>query len=184
VAMLAIYEEISKFSDKDVIATDILPEVWKLSVDSVLNVTQFKKFMKVIRELTDRVESQQTKFLEEIKSLQPSAETNAPDFETLVKSKPIEPPNISSMMIPVNDTLTGSIFPLSGNSIPVQNSSFSNNFGSTPCSSNSNNLAAFQPLNFTPHVNQPLVLKPVNINMSLNTPSRKNVNLNDFDPFA
>ncbi|KAJ3413653.1 hypothetical protein HDV05_007721 [Chytridiales sp. JEL 0842] len=45
VAILAVYDELAKHLDKEAIAMDILPELWKMCIDSVLNVTQFKKFM-------------------------------------------------------------------------------------------------------------------------------------------
>ncbi|KAJ3192840.1 SCY1-like protein 2 [Irineochytrium annulatum] len=70
VALLAVYAELAKQLDKDLIAIDVLPELWKMSIDQVLNVTQFKKFMKVIHELTAKVEEQHLKVLEEMKTME------------------------------------------------------------------------------------------------------------------
>ncbi|KAJ3100934.1 hypothetical protein HDU97_001818 [Phlyctochytrium planicorne] len=90
VGLLAIYAELARHVDKDIIATEILPELWKLSIDQVLNVTQFKKFMKVIHELTAKVEEQHSKVLQEMKTMEVSNEKtlaldSASDFASLVK---------------------------------------------------------------------------------------------------
>ncbi|KAJ3329806.1 SCY1-like protein 2 [Blyttiomyces sp. JEL0837] len=86
IAILAVYEELAKNLDKEVIATDILPELWKMALDQMLNVTQFKKFMKVIHDLTTRVEEQHLKVLQELKAVEgASDDTQGKDFESLVR---------------------------------------------------------------------------------------------------
>ncbi|KAJ3103896.1 hypothetical protein HDU96_009118 [Phlyctochytrium bullatum] len=70
VGLLAVYAELARHLDKDLIATEILPELWRMSIDQVLNVNQFKKYMKVIHELTAKVEEQHTKVLEEMKTME------------------------------------------------------------------------------------------------------------------
>ncbi|KAJ3131250.1 hypothetical protein HK100_006596 [Physocladia obscura] len=92
VAILAVYDEVAKYVDKDAVAGEILPELWRMAVNRVLNIKQFNKFMGVIHALTARVESEHTKFLEETKSLEsqhdPPREPDAPgqisSFTTLV----------------------------------------------------------------------------------------------------
>ncbi|KAI9486147.1 MAG: hypothetical protein EXX96DRAFT_592949 [Benjaminiella poitrasii] len=69
-ATLAVYDEIGKVADKEIIATEILPQLWKMSFGPLLNLEQFKKFMKTIHDLTSRVEDAHTKHLQEVKSLE------------------------------------------------------------------------------------------------------------------
>ena len=42
-ATLTVFEEMSKFVDKDIMATEILPQLWKLSVGPTLNLSQVLK---------------------------------------------------------------------------------------------------------------------------------------------
>ncbi|KAI9314533.1 kinase-like domain-containing protein [Dichotomocladium elegans] len=69
-ATLAVYDELGKYLDKETIATEILPQLWRMSFGPLLNLDQFKKFMKTIRELTTRVEEAHTRHLQEVKSLE------------------------------------------------------------------------------------------------------------------
>ncbi|CAO3614011.1 unnamed protein product [Cunninghamella echinulata] len=69
-ATLAVYDEMGKHLDKEIVATEILPQLWRMSFGPLLNVDQFKKFMRTIRELTTRVEEAHTKHLQEVKSLE------------------------------------------------------------------------------------------------------------------
>ncbi|CAO3696430.1 unnamed protein product [Rhizopus stolonifer] len=96
-ATLAVYDEIGKTADKEVIATEILPQLWKMSFGPLLNLEQFQKFMKTIRDLTDRVEEAHTRHLKEVKSLEDQTRsvssspqvknitTDNIDFESLVQ---------------------------------------------------------------------------------------------------
>ncbi|KAI7859992.1 hypothetical protein BDC45DRAFT_166554 [Circinella umbellata] len=67
---LAVYDELGKHLDKEIIATEILPQLWRMSFGPLLNLEQFRKFMKTIRELTTRVEEAHTRHLQEVKSLE------------------------------------------------------------------------------------------------------------------
>ncbi|KAJ3233627.1 hypothetical protein HDU78_006344 [Chytriomyces hyalinus] len=69
IALLAVYEQASKGVEKEMVAAEMLPDMWRLALDPVLNVKQFNRFMKVIQDLTKRVEEQHTKFLDEVKSM-------------------------------------------------------------------------------------------------------------------
>ncbi|KAI8146138.1 kinase-like domain-containing protein [Fennellomyces sp. T-0311] len=69
-ATLAVYDELGKHLDKEIIATEILPQLWRMSFGPLLNLDQFRKFMKTIRELTTRVEEAHTRHLQEVKSLE------------------------------------------------------------------------------------------------------------------
>ncbi|KAF7728225.1 hypothetical protein EC973_006506 [Apophysomyces ossiformis] len=74
-ATLAVYDEMGKHLDKEIIATEILPQLWRMSFGPLLNLDQFKKFMKTIRELTSRVEEAHTRHLQEVKSLEEQTRT-------------------------------------------------------------------------------------------------------------
>jgi SCY1-like protein 2 len=39
---LAVYDEIGKTADKEIIATEILPQLWKMSFGPLLNLEQVK----------------------------------------------------------------------------------------------------------------------------------------------
>lgn len=100
-ATLAVYEEMSKYLDKEVIATEIMPELWRTSIDPLLNVTQFQRFMRVIRQVGNQIEQAHASHLEELKKMEertkkfsetdgkiaigPSGEVAETEFERLVK---------------------------------------------------------------------------------------------------
>ncbi|ORY45271.1 kinase-like protein [Rhizoclosmatium globosum] len=69
VALLVVWEEVAKVVEKEVVAGVVLGECWKMAVDPCLNVKQFRRFMKVIREIGEKVEEAQVKFLEERKGV-------------------------------------------------------------------------------------------------------------------
>ncbi|KAI8378729.1 hypothetical protein EDC96DRAFT_171796 [Choanephora cucurbitarum] len=69
-ATLAVYDEVGKVADKEIIATEILPQLWRMSFGPLLNLEQFQRFIKTIRDLTDRVEEAHVKHLKEVKSLE------------------------------------------------------------------------------------------------------------------
>ncbi|KAI9008823.1 kinase-like domain-containing protein [Phycomyces nitens] len=104
-ATLAVYDEMGNHLDKEIVATEILPQLWKMSFGPLLNVDQFKKFMKTIRELTTRVEEAHTRHLQEVKSLEAQTQNvsgnsisansgnqaggdETVSFESLVQGKP------------------------------------------------------------------------------------------------
>lgn len=69
-ATLAVYDEVGKVADKEIIATEILPQLWRMSFGPLLNLEQFQKFMRTIHDLTKRVEEAHTRHLKEVKSLE------------------------------------------------------------------------------------------------------------------
>ncbi|CAJ0854727.1 11189_t:CDS:10 [Entrophospora sp. SA101] len=88
---LAVYEEMGKNMEKDVLATEIIPHLWKLSI--------FQKFMKVIKGLSQKVENLHSRQLQDIRSIEDNSkkhleggkgtndEKSVPvDFEKLVGS--------------------------------------------------------------------------------------------------
>ncbi|KAI8644817.1 kinase-like domain-containing protein [Parasitella parasitica] len=82
-ATLAVYDEVGKLADKEIIATEILPQLWRMSFGSLLNLEQFQKFMKTIRDLTNRVEEAHTRHLKEVKSLEEQTKSvNTPSISS------------------------------------------------------------------------------------------------------
>src|SRR5947207_12137815 len=113
-AALAVYAEMGKLLGHDIIASEILPALWPMTVGVLLNMEQvslnlnvadiqFKRLLGVIRELENKVVQQQTQKLHELGtssvpsknavspmqenlSLGPMEETSL-DFENLVLGK-------------------------------------------------------------------------------------------------
>ncbi|RHZ80326.1 hypothetical protein Glove_137g49 [Diversispora epigaea] len=70
ISALSVYDEMGKNVEKDVIATEVLPQLWKMSVVPTLNFAQFQKFMKAIKFMSLKVEEQHSKQLQDIKSME------------------------------------------------------------------------------------------------------------------
>lgn len=81
------------------VATLILPQLWTMSINPLLNQSQFKKFLAVITRLSARVEMEHTAVLEEIGRLEDSTRVavgsgnggsgvgrGEMDFESLVRN--------------------------------------------------------------------------------------------------
>ncbi|KAG0174626.1 hypothetical protein DFQ28_004276 [Apophysomyces sp. BC1034] len=83
-ATLAVYDEMGKHLDKEIIATEILPQLWRMSFGPLLNLDQFKKFMKTIRELTTRVEEAHTRHLQEVRSLEEQTRSVTSDSSSVL----------------------------------------------------------------------------------------------------
>ncbi|KAL7753698.1 Protein kinase domain-containing protein ppk32 [Sorochytrium milnesiophthora] len=101
--ILKILHEMGKeHLEKEVVATEILPELWRISIDPLLSVSQFKAFMAAIKELTAKVEEQHMRHLAELKTMEDqsksmasmsgnAAPTDVSDFEQLLKAGPVDP---------------------------------------------------------------------------------------------
>ncbi|KAJ2559296.1 Protein kinase domain-containing protein ppk32, partial [Coemansia sp. RSA 1933] len=64
-AMLAVYEDLGlNHLDKQAVAAEVLPVLWRQSIDGRLRSDQFTRFMGVIRALADRVEKEHLEYLE------------------------------------------------------------------------------------------------------------------------
>jgi SCY1-like protein 2 len=61
-ALTAVLDELGReHLEKDIVARDVLPELWSIAVDTVLSVEQFKKVMRVIHELSAKIEAMHLK---------------------------------------------------------------------------------------------------------------------------
>ncbi|TGO89746.1 hypothetical protein BPOR_0095g00070 [Botrytis porri] len=66
VAALNVLRQIGNIADAEFVAMDILPILWNMSLGPLLNLQQFRSFMELIKSLSVRVESEQTKKLQEL----------------------------------------------------------------------------------------------------------------------
>ncbi|CAD6446495.1 b937338e-2401-48db-8310-4222d9557ce4 [Sclerotinia trifoliorum] len=66
VAALNVLRQIGIIADAEFVAMDILPILWNMSLGPLLNLHQFQSFMELIKSLSVRVESEQTKKLQEL----------------------------------------------------------------------------------------------------------------------
>lgn len=66
VAALNVLRIVGEAADADFVAMDVLPILWSMSLGPLLNLKQFQTFMELIRNLSRRVEEEQTKKLQEL----------------------------------------------------------------------------------------------------------------------
>ncbi|CCM03862.1 uncharacterized protein FIBRA_06012 [Fibroporia radiculosa] len=96
-ATLAVQEATGMKVDREAVATLVLPQLWAMSMGPLLTVSQFKRFMEVIRKLGDRVEKEHDQYLRDSQRIEDrsiasanglTGDSNAGtmDFETLVSS--------------------------------------------------------------------------------------------------
>jgi SCY1-like protein 2 len=65
-AALNVLRIVGENADADFVAMDILPILWNMSLGPLLDLRQFQTFMALIRNLSKRVEDEQTKKLQEL----------------------------------------------------------------------------------------------------------------------
>ncbi|EFQ93302.1 hypothetical protein PTT_09355 [Pyrenophora teres f. teres 0-1] len=65
-AALDVFKAISNQVDSDFLAMDILPILWSFSLGPLLNLPQFQAYMSLIKTTSARVESEQTRKLQEL----------------------------------------------------------------------------------------------------------------------
>lgn len=94
-ATLAVQEATGMKVDREAVATLVLPQLWAMSMGPLLTVSQFKRFMEVIRKLGDRVEREHDQYLRDSQRIEDRSATAAHgangvnvdggvDFESLV----------------------------------------------------------------------------------------------------
>ncbi|CAM1506424.1 Fc.00g060650.m01.CDS01 [Cosmosporella sp. VM-42] len=66
VAALNVLRIVGQVADADFVAMDILPILWHMSLGPLLNLKQFQAFMELIKNLSRRVEDEQTRKLQEL----------------------------------------------------------------------------------------------------------------------
>lgn len=66
IAALNVLRIVGEAADADFVAMDVLPILWSMSLGPLLNLKQFQTFMELIRNLSRRVEDEQTRKLQEL----------------------------------------------------------------------------------------------------------------------
>ena len=67
-AALAVFKQIGNTVDTDYLALEILPVLWNFSLGPLLNLQLFQEFMDLIKKLSTRIETEQTRKLRELSS--------------------------------------------------------------------------------------------------------------------
>ncbi|APA14839.1 hypothetical protein SS1G_06884 [Sclerotinia sclerotiorum 1980 UF-70] len=80
VAALNVLRQIGTIADAEFVAMDILPILWNMSLGPLLNLQQFQSFMELIKSLSVRVESEQTKKLQELSGINGGRANGTDDF--------------------------------------------------------------------------------------------------------
>ncbi|RPD65977.1 other/SCY1 protein kinase [Lentinus tigrinus ALCF2SS1-7] len=101
-ATLAVQEAMGLKVDREAVATLVLPQLWAMSMGPLLTVSQFKRFMEVIKKLGDRVEKEHDQYLRDSQRIEDRSAVNgraslstnptgAVDFESLVGNNATAP---------------------------------------------------------------------------------------------
>ena len=95
-ATLAVQEAMGLKVDREAVATLVLPQLWAMSMGPLLTVSQFKRFMDVIKKLGERVEKEHDQYLRDSQQIEDRSAVNGRtsvstggaggvvDFESLV----------------------------------------------------------------------------------------------------
>lgn len=67
-AALRVFRQVGDVADSDYLAMEVLPVLWSMSLGPLLNLQQFKGFMELIKRLGERIEKEQTRKLQELRS--------------------------------------------------------------------------------------------------------------------
>jgi len=67
-AALDVFKVIGKTCDREVVAMEILPCLWSMSFGPLLGVEQFTAFMEVVRQVSSRIEAEQIRKLQELRT--------------------------------------------------------------------------------------------------------------------
>ncbi|KAL1622793.1 Protein kinase domain-containing protein ppk32 [Diplodia seriata] len=79
-ASLDVFKEVGKIADSDFLAMETLPILWNFSLGPLLNLQQFQSFMTLIKQLSTRVEQEQTRKLQELSTSNTATAARADDF--------------------------------------------------------------------------------------------------------
>src|SRR5277367_1307750 len=79
-AALSVFQQVGNIADADFMAMEMLPTLWSFSLGPLLNLTQFKAFMDLIKRLSSKIEQEQTRKLQELSSVNRSSEAVDKDF--------------------------------------------------------------------------------------------------------
>lgn len=71
-AALKVFRQIGTVADTDFLAIEVMPILWSFSLGPLLDLSQFKAFMDVIKSSSARIEREQMRKLQELSSTRPS----------------------------------------------------------------------------------------------------------------
>jgi SCY1-like protein 2 len=80
IAALNVLRQVGGIVDADFVAMEILPVLWSMSLGPLLDLKQFQSFMELIKSLSSRVESEQTRKLQELSGSNGSRTKGNDDF--------------------------------------------------------------------------------------------------------
>ena len=75
-ATLAVQEAMGLKVDREAVATLVLPQLWAMSMGPLLTVSQFKRFMDVIKKLGERVEKEHDQYLRDSQRIEDRSAVN------------------------------------------------------------------------------------------------------------
>ncbi|PSR71142.1 hypothetical protein PHLCEN_2v12988 [Hermanssonia centrifuga] len=81
-ATLGVHEAMGLKVDREAVATLVLPQLWAMSMGPLLSVSQFKRFMEVIKKLGDRVEKEHDQYLRDSQRIEDRSSTAVNDTST------------------------------------------------------------------------------------------------------
>ncbi|KAF2761793.1 kinase-like protein [Pseudovirgaria hyperparasitica] len=79
-AALDVFKEVGKIADSDYLAMDVLPILWTFSLGPLLNLQQFQAFIALIKSLSNKIEQEQTRKLQELSASNSSPAAVRNDF--------------------------------------------------------------------------------------------------------
>ena len=75
-AALAVFKQVGNIADTDYLALEVLPVLWSFSLGPLLNLQLFQEFMDLIKKLSARIESEQTRKLRDLSSSNGAQDTS------------------------------------------------------------------------------------------------------------
>ncbi|KAF8418111.1 kinase-like domain-containing protein [Tirmania nivea] len=79
-AALDAFTEVGRLCDREVLATEIIPVLWSMSLGPLLNLEQFQAFMSAIKAQSHKIEQEQTQKLKELSTSSGAINANGTDF--------------------------------------------------------------------------------------------------------
>lgn len=70
---LKVFQQIARAGDIDFLATEVMPILWTFALGPLLDLSQFKAYMDVIQALTQKIQREQVKKLQELATVNKSA---------------------------------------------------------------------------------------------------------------
>ena len=65
-AALKVFRQVGEVADSEFLAVEVLPVLWQMSLGPLLNLQQFQGFMRLVKRLSERIEREQTRKLQEM----------------------------------------------------------------------------------------------------------------------